>query len=64
MREHSRPGQQFGLTLNLSPVTPATDSPADVDGARRLDGMGNRLFLGPILRGAIPRTWSKTSPTS
>ncbi|MBY8871245.1 beta-glucosidase [Micromonospora sp. PLK6-60] len=50
----SRPGAQLGVTVNLYPVTPATDSPADADAARRIDGLMNRFFLDPILRGSYP----------
>jgi beta-glucosidase len=44
----------FGPALNLFPVEPASDDPADVDAARRLDGAQNRLFLDPILYGRYP----------
>jgi beta-glucosidase len=47
-------GQQVGITLDVSPVAPATDSPADVDAARRLDVDSHVLFLDPILRGSYP----------
>jgi beta-glucosidase len=42
------------LTLNLSPVSPATDSEADVDASRRIDALANRLFLDPVLLGRYP----------
>jgi beta-glucosidase len=45
---------QLGVTLNLYPVAAATNEPADLDAARRIDGLQNRLFLDPILRGAYP----------
>jgi beta-glucosidase len=48
------PGASYGLTTILSPVTPATDSPADVDAARRIDAVQNRIFLDPLLRGRYP----------
>ncbi|NHW87533.1 family 1 glycosylhydrolase, partial [Escherichia coli] len=35
-------------------VTPASDAPDDVDAARRIDGLANRFFLDPLLRGAYP----------
>ena len=54
MRDRARPDQQFGITLNLSPYAAATDSAADIDAARRMDGVGNRLFLDPVLRGRYP----------
>jgi beta-glucosidase len=45
---------QFGITLNLSPTDPASDGPEDVDAARRADGLANRLFLDPLLKGTYP----------
>ncbi|GAB3846504.1 GH1 family beta-glucosidase [Micromonospora andamanensis] len=48
------PGAQLGVTVNLYPVTPASDAPGDIDAARRIDGLANRFFLDPILRGAYP----------
>ena len=45
---------QVSLTLNLMSVRPATDSPEDLDAARHLDGLSNRLFLEPVLRGRYP----------
>jgi beta-glucosidase len=50
----ARPEHQFGVTLNLYAVSPQTDSPADADAARRIDGLANRFFLDPILRGEYP----------
>jgi beta-glucosidase len=44
----------LGITLNFTPTSPATDSPADVDAARRLDGQQNRMFLLPIVDGEYP----------
>ena len=35
---------------------PASDAPEDVDAARRADGIANRLFLDPLLKGAYPAT--------
>jgi beta-glucosidase len=48
------PGNQLGITVNLWPVSPVTDSPSDVDAARRVDGISNRFFLDPILLGRYP----------
>jgi beta-glucosidase len=45
---------EVGITLNLYPVHAASEDPADLDAARRLDGMQNRIFLDPVLRGAYP----------
>ncbi|MEU4772054.1 GH1 family beta-glucosidase [Micromonospora sp. NPDC023644] len=50
----ARPTAEVGVTVNLYPVTPATDAPADVDAARRIDGLANRFFLDPLLRGSYP----------
>ena len=53
MRSQDR-DSQLGITVNLSPVDPATDDPADVDAARRVDAVSNRMFLDPLLRGRYP----------
>jgi beta-glucosidase len=45
-------GARVALSLNLYGVEPAT--PADADAARRIDGLQNRFFLDPVLRGAYP----------
>ena len=42
-------GSSLGITLNLHPVDPATDGRADVDAARRVDAVTNRVFLDPLL---------------
>jgi beta-glucosidase len=44
----------LGVTLNLFPVDPAGEGEADADAARRIDGLANRLFLDPLLRGRYP----------
>ena len=36
------------------PVEAASDRPADVDAARRIDGSQNRIFMDPVLRGSYP----------
>jgi beta-glucosidase len=43
---------RVALSLNLYGVEPET--PADEDAARRIDGLQNRLFLDPVLRGSYP----------
>lgn len=53
MREQG-PDGTFGITLNLYPVEPVSDDPLDVDAARRVDGIQNRMFLDPILAGRYP----------
>jgi beta-glucosidase len=45
---------RVGVTHNLYEVVPDSGSPADVDAARRVDGLQNRLWLDPVLRGAYP----------
>ncbi len=45
---------QVGITLNLSPVHPASDTEADLEAARRADGESNRLYLDPLLLGRYP----------
>jgi beta-glucosidase len=54
MRASAAPHHQFGLTYSLSPVVPATQAPEDVDAARRIDALANRLFLDPVLTGRYP----------
>ena len=47
--------EQVGITLNMSLFSAEhPDDPADADVVRRLDGLGNRVFLDPILRGEYP----------
>jgi beta-glucosidase len=45
---------QIGIALNVGTVRPVSDAPADIDAARRIDGLLNRIFLDPLLRGAYP----------
>lgn len=53
-RELGQKGK-IGITLNLTHVYPATDSPQDQAAARVYDGFQNRWFLDPVLRGAYPQ---------
>jgi beta-glucosidase len=49
------PHETVGITLNFAPIEPLDESdPADVEAARRVDGLQNRLFIEPIFRGAYP----------
>ena len=50
----TRDDLRYGITLNLYPTSAATSSAADQDAARRVDGICNRVFLDPILRGRYP----------
>jgi beta-glucosidase len=45
---------ELGITLNLYAISPLTESAPDADAARRIDGLANRIFLDPILRGSYP----------
>ncbi|MEU0083257.1 GH1 family beta-glucosidase [Streptomyces sp. NPDC006274] len=47
-------GSEISLTLNLHAVRAHTDSPEDLDAARRIDAVGNRVFLDPVFRGRLP----------
>jgi len=47
--------EKLGITLNLTTAVPLDPrDPVDLEAARRIDGMFNRLFLDPLLRGAYP----------
>lgn len=48
------PGVAAGITVNLYAVSPATEDQVDADAARRIDGLANRFFLDPLLRGRYP----------
>ncbi|ROP36776.1 broad-specificity cellobiase [Saccharothrix texasensis] len=49
------PNAKIGITLNMYPIIPADpDNPADLDAARRLDGLQNRIFLDPLFKGEYP----------
>ncbi|GAB3226827.1 GH1 family beta-glucosidase [Glycomyces halotolerans] len=48
------PEATVSIGLNFYPVYAASDSPADLDAARRIDGVQNRLFTDAALKGAYP----------
>ena len=48
-------GGRVSLTLNLAVVRAAQDTAADADAARHIDGLTNRIFLEPVLRGRYPK---------
>jgi beta-glucosidase len=48
------PGVPAGITLNLSPNIPATDSEEDATAAQIYDGYFNRWFLDPVFKGTYP----------
>ncbi|MFD9358585.1 GH1 family beta-glucosidase [Streptomyces sp. NPDC060031] len=45
---------EVSLTLNLHAVRALTGSAADLDAARRIDALGNRIFLDPVFHGRLP----------
>jgi beta-glucosidase len=54
MRAAANTPVELGITLNMSNSTPATDSEADRQAARRSDGLSVRIFLDPLVRGHYP----------
>ncbi|MFD5114447.1 GH1 family beta-glucosidase [Streptomyces sp. NPDC058391] len=46
---------EISLTLNLHAARPLTDSAADLDAVRRIDAVGNRIFLDPVFHGRLPQ---------
>jgi beta-glucosidase len=48
------PRAKLGITLNFTPVLPATHEPDDIDVARRIDGTANRFFADAIFKGRYP----------
>jgi beta-glucosidase len=48
------PGAEVSIALNAGAVRPYTADEADIDAARRIDGLLNRMFFDPILRGEYP----------
>jgi beta-glucosidase len=48
------PDAKVGITLDLIPMYPLTESGADAAAARAEDAVRNRWFLDPILRGEYP----------
>jgi beta-glucosidase len=46
--------RQVGITLNLQPVTPVSDSPQDVAASERALLRSNLLFTDPVLAGRYP----------
>jgi beta-glucosidase len=52
LRAHVRSGADVGVTLNLFAVR--GDGPTGTEAVRRIDALGNRAFLGPMLHGAYP----------
>ena len=51
---------KVGITLNLAPVYPDSDSAADEQAAHSMDGQLNRWFLDPVYRGRYPEDLVRT----
>ncbi|MER8043532.1 GH1 family beta-glucosidase [Streptomyces sp. NPDC094032] len=45
---------EVSLTLNPHALRPHTDTPEDRDAVRRIDAVGNRIFLDPVFHGRLP----------
>ncbi len=54
IRASARQPVMVGITLNLSPVYPASQSKKDRDAASRVDTILNRTTLDPLLKGTSP----------
>ena len=52
LRSEVPEGTRMSITLNLANVRGASES--DADAVRHVDGISNRVFLDPILRGSYP----------
>ncbi len=48
------PGAKVGITIDLIPMEPLSDSEADAAAVRQEDAVRNRWFLDPVLRGEYP----------
>jgi len=49
------PGAKVGVTIDLVPMYPFSDSEADIQATRHLDGFRNRWFLDPVLGRGYPQ---------
>jgi beta-glucosidase len=54
LRAAARQPIKVGITLNLNPVFPASETKRDRDAARRIDTILNRSMLDPLLKGTSP----------
>jgi len=54
IRASARQPVKVGITLNLNPVHPASQSRKDRDAASRMDAVLNRATLDPLLKGTTP----------
>jgi beta-glucosidase len=50
------PVHKLGITLNLTNAIPSVpDDPVDIEAARRVDALFNRMYLEPVLLGRYPQ---------
>jgi beta-glucosidase len=54
IRSSAKQPVKIGITLNLNPMYPATESKKDRDAAQRVDALLNRSTLDPLLKGTSP----------
>ncbi len=54
IRASAKKPVKIGITLNLNPVYPASDSKKDREAALRTDAILNRSVLDPLLKGTTP----------
>jgi len=58
-REFGFKDSKIGITLNLTPSYPASDSKEDMEAAFRSDGLSNRWFLDPVFKASYPEDMKK-----
>ncbi|WP_062204187.1 GH1 family beta-glucosidase [Streptomyces sp. NBRC 109706] len=54
LREVLPSDAQVGITVNPGVIRARTDSPEDLDAARRIDALHTRIFTDPVLHGSYP----------
>jgi beta-glucosidase len=54
IRASAKQPVKVGITLNLNPVHPASETKKDQDSAARMDAVLNRATLDPLLKGSSP----------
>ncbi|HEY9152599.1 MAG TPA: GH1 family beta-glucosidase [Anaerolineales bacterium] len=54
IRASAKQPVKIGITLNLNPMYPATESKKDYEAAQRVDALVNRSVLDPLLKGTSP----------
>ena len=54
LRSTTQAGAEIAITVNPYPVVAAGEREEDLDAARRVDGVANRLWYDPVLRGRYP----------